>query len=335
MARFGRLEDGTEITETTIAGGGLRVGVLTYGAVIRMLEVDGSGGPRNVVLGFSNLDDYVQRAPYFGAIAGRHANRLAGGRFPLDGRDVQLTLNEAGRTHLHGGLAGFPKRPWTLADAGPEHVTLTLVSEDGEEGYPGRVEATCRYAIDGDRTLAIELTATTDAPTIVNLAAHSYFDLDGDETILDHLMEIPAEAYTPVDGHLITTGEISPVAGTRFDFRRSRPIRGAGEHETYDHNFVLAMTRAEKPRLAARVVGPKSGRTLEVLSTEPGVQFYDGSYLRVAVPDGGGRMRGKNSGFCLEPQLFPDGPNKPAWPSAVLRPGETYRQRTVYRFGEV
>lgn len=328
---FGRLADGEEVIEATIRGPGVSARIITYGAAIRTLEVETSAAPRNVVLGLETLEHYVEHSHFFGAIAGRHANRIGGGRFTLDGREHQLTLNEKGRVHLHGGFKGFPRRNWRLLDAAPEAVTLGITAEDGEEGYPGGVEATCRYSIDGDGALAIALEATTDAPTIVNLATHSYFDLDGGETILDHLLEIPADGYTPVDEALVTTGEIAPVEGTRFDFRQGRAI-GAADRETYDHNFVLARARRDPPATVARLTGPRSGLTLEILSTEPGVQFYNGAYLDMAVPDTGGRLRGRNSGLCLEPQLFPDGPNKPGWPSPVLRPGETYRQRTLYRF---
>lgn len=335
--RFGVLEDGSAVDRIVITDGVVEAAILTWGAVIQDLRLLGPEGPHRVVLGLETIEDYVAVSPYFGAIAGRYANRIADGRFSLDGVEHRLTLNEAGRTHLHGGFRGFAQRVWKLVETDPTSVTLGLVSPDGEEGYPGRVEATCRYALvpgatTGEGRLRIEIAATTDAPTLVNLAAHSYFDLDGAGDSSGHILEVPAEHYTPVDDRLIPTGEIAPVAGTRFDFRSARPVHADPDDPGYDHNFVIGRDRFAEPVLHARLTGPATGTTLEVHSTEPGLQVYDGSGLGLDRPGLGGRRYGRRAGLCLEPQVFPDSPNRPDFPSAVLRPGETYRQVTEYRF---
>ncbi|MEJ1160854.1 aldose epimerase family protein [Prosthecomicrobium sp. N25] len=328
---FGFMPDGTPVPRVTIAGEDLRVELIGYGASIRDLLVGG----RPVVLGLDTLEDYVAHSSHMGAVAGRYANRIRNGRFTLDGVEQQLVLNQAGRHHLHGGgNTGFGKRPWKLLARTPRSALFGFSSPDGDQGYPGAVEARIRYEVAGPGLLRMELTATTDAPTIVNLATHSYFNLDGDGSVLDHILEIPAETYTPVDADLIPTGAIAPVAGTPFDFRSPRPIRhlAEGAHVGYDHNFVVARERAAEPRLMARAAGPKTGIRLEVWSTEPGVQFYDATKMNVPVTGTHGRHFGANAGFCLEPQLFPDTPNNPGFGSAVLRPGQTYRQLTEYRF---
>lgn len=332
IAAFGALPDGTKVQEVRLASGGLSLAILTYGAVIRDLAYDAGRGPASRVLGFTNLPDYLAHSPYFGCVAGRYANRIAGGRFTLDGRTYQLSLNEAGRTHLHGGKVGFSHRVWTLIDHGLDHVTLELISPDGEEGYPGRLTARCIYRIIGDGVVEIDLQATTDAPTIVNLATHSYFNLDGRADVLDHRLEIPAAQYLPVDAHLIPTGKMAPVAGTAFDFRAARPVRST---VSYDHTFVIDRARTAQPRLMARLDGPESRTRLEIHSTEPGLQFYGGAGLKPTVPGLGGALYGRHAGICLEPQIFPDSPNHPTFTDAILRPGEVYRQVTQYRFSEI
>lgn len=331
---FGAMPDGTGVPSLWISGGGLSVGLIGYGASIRELAFDDGRGPRPMVLGLKTLDDYRAHAAHMGAIAGRYANRIARGRFPLDGREIELARKDGEPHHLHGGVLGFGKRPWRAVERGTTACTLEYVSADGEEGYPGRVTARCRYAIAGEGTLRIELTAVTDAPTIVNLAPHSYFNLDGSPDILDHWIEIPADHYTPVDAELIPTGVIAPVDGTPFDCRKPSPIRRQidGERLRFDHNFVVHRDRAAEPRFLARATGPRTGTRLEVWSTEPGVQFYDAAKLNVPVAGTHDRRFGPSAGFCLEPQLFPDTPNRPDFGSAVLRPGETYRQVTEYRF---
>jgi aldose 1-epimerase len=329
---FGRTPEGGDVSEVVIADGGFSVAVLTYGAVIRDVRLPGV--PHPLVLGFETLEPYVSHSPYFGAVVGRYANRIAHGRFSLDGRDVQLSLNERERTHLHGGFKGFGKRNWRLVSGDAKSVVLALSSADGEEGYPGAVDVTLKYTIDAPATLRMDALAVTDTATIVNLAQHSYFNLDDSSDILDHQVQILAEAYTPTDADLIPTGEIVTVAGSDFDFRTPRPIRKMrGDlRVAYDKNFVVERQKSGMLRTHARLSSATSGVSLTVSSTEPGVQFYDGSWVNVAVPGIGGRSYGANAGCCFEPQYFPDSPNHPNFPSAILRPGETYRQTTTFSF---
>ena len=330
--RFGQLPDGSDVLEVQIGDGQLTASVITYGAVIRDIRLAGINHP--LVLGFDDLDSYRHHSPFFGALVGRTANRTAGGRLKIGDQVHQLHLNEAGRTHLHGGGDGFGRRNWQLVAHDGTSVTLGLVSEDGDQGYPGRVEVTCRYAIKAPGSLMLEATAVTDAPTVVNLAQHSYFNLDGADSILDHEVQIFADAYTPVDDQLIPTGEIRAVAGTPYDFRTPRPIRltHEGQRFAYDINMVVDRTKAGAPRPLARLRSPVNGVELAVHSTEPGVQFYDGNMMDVRVPGLGGRPYGVCSGVCFEPQMFPDAPNQPGFPSTSLVPGETYRQVTEFAF---
>jgi aldose 1-epimerase len=333
VARFGTLPDGSEIPEVTIAAGDLTAKVLTIGAVIRDLRLAGVGHP--LVLGFDKLDDYVNHSPHFGAVAGRYANRIAGGHLVIDGRTYQLSLNEKGRTHLHGGFSGFGKRNWRLAAHDGRSVTLAITAADGEEGYPGKVEASVRYSIEPPGTLRMEAMATTDKPTVVNLAQHTYFNLDASPNILDHRVQIFADSYTPTDADNVPIGEIAPVADTGYDLRTMRPIRRAqpnGERFVYDINYVVDRAKAAAPRRHARLQSAKNGVTLDVASTEAGVQFYDGVGMRLTVPGLGGRTYPVNGGCCFEPQFFPDSPNRPNFPSPLLRPGETYRQTTLFSF---
>ncbi|KAB2876979.1 MAG: galactose mutarotase [Bauldia sp.] len=332
VTRFGLLPDGSEVQEVVIGDGDLSAKVITFAAAIRDVRLAGIGHP--LVLGFDRLDDYVRHSPHMGAVAGRYANRIGGGRFQIDGRPCQLSLNENGRTHLHGGFKGFGHRPWRLVDHDGRSVTLAITSPDGDEGYPGRVEAVCRYVVEPSGILRYEAEAVTDAPTIVNLAQHSYFNLDDSADILDHHVTLFADGYTPTDADKVPTGEIRPVAGTPYDFSRPRPIRlaEAGERFAYDVNYVVARDRSVVPRPHARLRSPRNGVTLDIASTEPGVQFYDGCMMNVPVPGLDGRWYGVCSGCCFEPQLFPDSPNHPTFPNAVLRPGETYRQTTLYAF---
>jgi aldose 1-epimerase len=323
------------------------VSIINFGGDIVSIKAPGRDGKiADVALGYSDLAGYVGDTSYFGAIVGRYANRIAKGRFSLDGKAYELARNN-GPNALHGGPTGFQKRVWTpRVVSGPDgdSLELTYVSRDGEEGYPGTLTAKVVYSLGEDGGLKIDYTATTDAPTVVNLTNHSYFNLagEGEGTILDHEMQIEADAYTPVDATLIPTGEIRPVAGTAFDFRKPTAIGAridAADEQLkagggYDHNFVL---RGEMGtlRLAARVVEPKSGRVLEVLTTEPGLQFYSGNFLDGRVTGKSGRPYVRRGGFCLEAQHFPDSPNRPDFPSVVLRPGQTYRQTTIFRLGVV
>ncbi len=316
-----------------IRNGDMSASVLAYGATLADLVVPTRAGPRSIVLGFDSLEAYKRHGAFFGAIVGRCANRIAGGRFALGGRNYQLDLNEKGQTHLHGGAGGFFARMWRVERHDETSVLLSLVSSDGDQGYPGEVRASCKYTLGPDH-LAIELRAETDRETLVNMAAHPYFNINGGGTALDHRLTIPAQAYTPVDGASIPTGEIRPVAGTAFDFRASRPIRNevSGSHSGYDHNFVLALTPFEKPHLAARLEGDRSGVAMEVWSTEPGLQFYDGGSLPVAELLRGSAASERFGAVCLEPQRFPDAVHHPGFAGAALRPGETYSQVTEYRF---
>lgn len=331
--RFGILPDGEEIIETVIAAGDLSVSIISYGAVIRDVRL--AGIDRSLVLGFDRLEDYLRYSPHFGAVAGRCANRIAGGRFTLDGRSVQLSLNEDGRNHLHGGFKGFGHRAWRLADSDRRSVTLEISSDAGEEGYPGNVEARCRYSVEPPATLAVDFEATTDAPTLVNLAQHTYFNLSTDADIFSHRVMIDADAYTPVDEDRIPTGAIVPVDDTVYDFRKIRPIRrnNGGEPVDYDVNYAVSTARVPAPRPVARVESPSGDIAVDIASTEPGLQFYDGCMMKpIPVAGHDGRHYDVYAGCCFEPQCYPDSPNHPGFPSAVLRPGVTYRQATRYVF---
>jgi aldose 1-epimerase len=329
---FGQLPDGGIVHAVTIGGDDLEVRLLSLGARMQDLRFRTGAGWRRVILGFPRLDGFLApNSRYFGAIVGRFANRIGAGRFALDGRTYQLPLNEHGRTHLHGGTIGFSGRVWRVLDHTQTAVTFGLTSPDGEEGYPGAVEATCRYELTGPGELTLVLNATTDRPTPISLACHPFFDLDGTGDIRDHELEICAESRTPVDAGKIPTGAITGIAGTAWDFRLARAIRS---DTRYDDNFVAGSAPVEEPRRVATLTGAVHGIRLDLLSTEPGLQFYDGSGLSVAEPGFDGRAYGPYAGAALEPQLFPDSPNHPDFPNAILRPGEQYRQHTIYRFSQ-
>ena len=331
---FGTLEDGTEILEVEIAGpGGARARVITWGAVVRDLEVPTPRGRQPVVLGLERIEDYVNHSPHFGAIAGRFANRIAHGRFTLDGERHQLDRNQKGEHHLHGGSRGFSKRPWRLVSNTDGEVRLALTSPAGDMGYPGTLEASCVYRLEEPATLVVELEAQADAATPVNLTSHSYFNLDGAEDILDHTLQVQASHVTAVDADLIPTGEMRSVEGSGYDFRSPTRIRGEalGDALLYDINFVLNGA-GEGLRHVATLASERSGVSMEVWTTEPGLQFYDGHKIDLPVEGLGGRHYARRGGLCLEAQRFPDSPNHPGFPSAILRPGEVYRHRTEYRF---
>jgi aldose 1-epimerase len=330
---FGTLRDGRVVHDIQLGSGGpLAVSILDWGAALHDVRLDTPAGRRPLILGFERLEHYVEHSPYFGAVCGRCANRIGGAAFEIDGERHPLAANE-GANQLHGGPNGWSRRIWRIDQASDDRVSFDLVDPHGEQGYPGRVRASATYTLTGT-TLALEIEATTDRPTIVNVAGHAYFDLDGDGSVLDHLVEVAADRYTPAGAGLIPTGEVLPVAGTPFDFLKPRPLGlvSGGERFVYDVNFALADAPVATPRLAARVRGPKTGIALEVWTTEPGIQLYDGSWLDVPVAGLDERHYGRNAGFCLEPQRWPDAANHPHFPSAVLRPGELYRQRTEYRF---
>ncbi|MFO1185972.1 MAG: aldose epimerase family protein [Alphaproteobacteria bacterium] len=325
---FGRWSDGSEILEVEIAGGGLSARVITWGAAVRDLRLTGHRAP--LVLGLNSLEDYARHSRHFGAMAGRCANRIGAGRCVIGGAEYRLERNEDGRTHLHGGDAfGFSKRPWRLAGHDARSVTLALTAEDGEAGYPGRVETEVTYTIEPPATLLVAARATTDKPTLVNLAHHSYFNLGG-EDIRGHALEVAAGRITELDELRVPTGRVLDVAGTPFDFREPLTIGARGA--SYDINFCLTDSVRDAPHFAARAALPDGGLALEVWTTEPGLQIYDAARLNCPVPGLEGRRYGAFAGLCLEAQRWPNAVNHPHFPSALLCPGEVYRQQTEYRF---
>jgi aldose 1-epimerase len=325
-----------------IARGAFRAQFLTLGATLHRLEVpDRHGRAENVVLGYADLEDYRRQPPrYYGAVAGRYANRIAGGRFTLDGETFQLTTNEGGNS-LHSGPDGFDQQVWTVETRSETAVTFRLDTPHGWNGFPGDLTARVEYALEEDG-LAIRFTATADRATIVNLTQHAYFNLGGEGsgvTILEHVLQIPASAITPVNGALIPTGELASVDGTPFDFHSPKPIGrdiDAADAQLalgqgYDHNFVLDGPAGFARRIAT-LFDPGSGRVLDVHSTEPGVQFYSGNHLADGAPGTSGGIYPMRGGLCLEPQKFPDSPNQPGFPSARVEAGEAYRHDMAFRF---
>ncbi|MGH8222943.1 MAG: aldose epimerase family protein [Woeseiaceae bacterium] len=344
---FGALADGMRIEAVELSNSrGMSARIITLGATLQSLSVpDARGGSADVVLGYDDAQRYLDDPQYFGATVGRYANRIANGRFTLDGKEYALARND-GQNHLHGGLAGLDKVVWTLAEAesgSPARAVFTYVSPDGDQGYPGTLELTAIYSLSDDNELTIEYRATTDAPTVVNVTNHSYFNLAGaagDANVMDHRLTLFADRFTPVDAALIPTGERRKVAGAPFDFRKPKPIgRDIREGESeqirfgrgYDHNFIVN-GKAGELRPAARLEEPVSGRTMELLVTAPGVQFYSGNFLDGTNAGKSGRVYRQGDGLCLEPQVFPDSPNRPAFPSARLDPGDTYVNRMVLEF---
>jgi aldose 1-epimerase len=347
--RFGTSPDGAIVEAYTLRNThGIELRAITYGGIITSLKVpDRRGTTADVVLGFDSLDGYRKEHPFFGAIIGRYGNRIGRGRFSLDGTEYSLATNN-GPNHLHGGPRGFDKRNWAASTLeGKTGVAFTRTSGDGEEGYPGALTVRVTYELTDRNELIVDYHATTDKPTPVNLTQHSYFNLAGEGTgdILGHQLTINADRYTPVDDTLIPTGELAPVEGTPFDFRQPTAIgaRIDADHaqirngQGYDHNWVLNRPAdtggAAGLVLAAKAGDPSSGRWLEVRTTEPGIQFYSGNFLDGTITGKSGRAYGRRSGFCLETQHFPDSPNKPNFPSTILRPGQEYRSRTVFTFG--
>ncbi len=343
---FGELPDGREVYAYTLDNGrDVALKAITYGGIIVSLSApDRDGRSGDVVLGYDDLAGYLRETPYFGAIIGRYGNRIANAQFTLDGRRYQLEANN-GPNHLHGGGVGFDKVVWSatpFSRADSVGVVFRYTSADGEEGYPGNLAATVTYTLSVDGSLIFDYEATADQPTPVNLTQHSYFNLAGDGTrdVLDHVLTIDADGFTPVDSTLIPTGEIAPVEGTPFDFRTPTAIGariGAADQQLehgggYDHNFVLRRG-GEALAHAAHVYEPTTGRTLDVYTTEPGLQFYSGNFLDGSLVGKSGHVYEHRYGFCLETQHYPDSPNQPAFPSTILRPGEEYRSRTVLKFG--
>ncbi|MGV9281815.1 aldose epimerase family protein [Streptomyces sp. NPDC003730] len=319
---FGTLSDGTPVHRWTLERAGVRVRVLSYGGIVQSAEVpDRDGNTADVVLGFAGLDGYVTHPePYLGALVGRYANRIAGGRFPLDGRTYALAPNEGANT-LHGGERGFDKHVWDVSPVGDggHGVRLSRVSPHGEEGFPGRLEMSATYTLEEPGALRIAYEAVTDAPTVLNPTNHSYFNLSGSGHAGGHELRLAASRITPVDAGQIPAGDPQDVADTRFDFRRARKV-GSG----YDHNFVLDKGVTDAAEEVAELYDPASGRVLTVATTEPGLQLYTADHL--------GEPFAPGDGIALETQHFPDSPNRPDFPSTVLRPGEVFRSETVYAF---
>lgn len=340
---FGTLPDGSAVTAFTLANAqGMQVKIIDFGAIISEIHVpDRDGVLADVVLGFDTIEPYLANSAFLGALIGRFGNRIAEGRFTLDGKRYQLAVNN-GVNHLHGGEQGFHQvlwqaEPFEKTDA--VGVTFRRRSPDGEDGYPGNLDVTVVYELNNDNALSLHYHAVTDQATPVNLTNHSYFNLAGQGTILSHELMINADRYTPVDGGSIPTGELAEVAGTPFDLRQAKPV-GAGIGSShaqidigrgYDHNFVLNKEAGQALSLAAVVREPVSGRVMEVLTEEPGVQFYSGNFLDGSA-QGKGRSHAHRSALCLETQHFPDSPNHAHFPDSVLRPGQVYQTRTVYRF---
>lgn len=308
---------------------------------------DREGRLDDVVLGFDNLEGYLRKNPYFGALIGRYANRIANGRFKLDGQVYQLPVNNPPNT-LHGGTRGFDSVSWQATEIeqnGEPALLLKYVSPDGEEGFPGRLEAEVTYSVGADNELRLDFHATTDKKTVLNLTNHSYFDLAGQAkgNVLDHVVTIASDRYLPIDEHLIPTGELAAVAETPFDFRTPRRIGERIDDQDaqlklaigYDHTYALSRDGGPEPVFAARAVDPVSERVLEVYTTQPGVQFYSGNHLTGSVTGKGGKVYEFRTGFCLETQAFPDSPNHPEFPSTVLTPGATFRATTVFKFSVV
>lgn len=340
---YGSLPDGRAAEEILITNAnGMVLGISNYGGLITSIQVpDRDGNVEELTLAFDSVGEYRMR-PFYGAVIGRYGNRIGGARFSLDGQEYRLAANN-GSHHLHGGPTGFHTKIWSAEPFNrPDGagVVLSYTSPDGEEGYPGEVEVQVTYTLTTDNAIAIDYRATTDRPTHINLTNHAYFNLAGagEGTHVDHLLMINATRYTPTDASLIPTGELAPVAGTPLDFRQPSRIgdRLEADHPEirtgsgYDHNFVIAR-QGDGLELAARLSDPSSGRVMEVLTTEPGIQFYSGNWGR-PIPGRNGTTYPRWGGLALETQHFPDSPNKPNFPSTVVRPGEEYRSTTVYRF---
>ena len=329
---FGRLGE-DEVHEIEIASqAGARAKILTYGAILRDLSVPVGGAMQATTLGLNSIEDYVAHSPSFGAVPGRFANRIANGRFAIDGVAYELQRKPGDAHTLHGGPKGFAKRIWTIDEQGPDFVALSLVSADGDMGFPGRAQVRCLYRFVEPATLRVELTGTADKPTPLALTHHAYFNLDGSPDILDHELTLGCDFYTPADSGLIPTGEVRSVEGTAYDFRQPRPIRNP-QGVTYDTNIVVSTPQGpDGLAFVARLRSPKNGLTMELHSTEPGVQLYDAAKLNCPVPGLDGARYGSHAGVCLEPQGFPDGPNRRHFPDRILRPGQTYRQVSEFRF---
>lgn len=338
---FGTLPDGQPVALITLRKGRLSCEILTYGGALRSLTVpDRQGGEVDVLLGLPTLEDYLRQDKFLGALIGRYANRIGDSRFTLNGKEYPLRAND-GKNHLHGGPVGFDKQVWTVSEGDADFVTLTLHSPDGQEGYPGDLDVSVTYRLTED-SIVLDYRATSSADTLCNLTNHAYFNLSGHQSgpVTAQGIQIYAQSYTPTDAGSIPTGEIAPVEGTPMDLRFGRAIGERVDDDFdqltmaggYDHNYVVDGP-AGVLRPAARAWSPDTGITMEVLTTQPGIQFYSGNYLDGCPTGKGGAPYAKRWAFCLETQTFPDAPNKPQFPSALLVKGEEYYQTTVYRFG--
>lgn len=348
-APFGKTADGTAVDIYTLTNShGMTAKIITYGARLTYISApDKNGKMANVVEGFDSLAPYLTNVPYFGATIGRFGNRIANGKFTLDGKTYTLAQND-GPNNLHGGVKGFDKRVWTakpFEDAKGPGVEMTYVAADGEEGFPGKMTPHVYYQLTSDDSLSIVYDATTDKPTPVNLTNHSYFNLTGDvnKSAMDHILMLNADHYTPINEHLIPTGDIAPVAGTPFDFRqptkiglrineKNQQITYAGG---YDHNWIINQKKPNAMTLVGTLYDPESGRLMTTYSTEPGVQFYAGNFLDGKDPAKGGTGFKHRTAVTLETQHYPDSPNHPNFPTTIVQPGQTYHSVTVYTFSAV
>ncbi len=345
-SEFGKTEDGKPVEKYILKNSeGMIVDIITYGGIITNWTAPNKDGEyEDVVLGYNSLDEYIKNTPYFGALIGRYGNRIAKGKFSLEGTEYQLTVND-GQNHLHGGNKGFDKVVWTAeempATGNSVSLKLTYISEDGEEGYPGNLTTTVIYTLTDTNVLEVDYAATTDIKTIVNLTQHSYFNLSGDfsKTILNHEIVLHADKYIPVDDTLIPTGELADVTGTPFDFRQAKTVGKEINVENdqlknglgYDHCWVLN-NQVKGIRLAASAYHPESGRLLEIATDEPGIQLYTGNFLDGKLPSKQGGTYAHRTGFCLETQHYPDSPNLPGFPSVILKPEEIYTSTTTFKF---
>ncbi len=329
---FDTNSDGSEVEAVVIGNGTLSATCLTWGTIVQDLRHVARPWP--LVLGLEKIADYQTNAGFLGTSVGRFANRIANGRFAIDGHSYQVDRNFLGKHHLHGGEVSFGRRTWQIAEHDKTSVIFSLHSPDGEGGYPGNLDVTCRYEINAPATLHITYTGTTDAPTLLNMAHHSYFNLNGGGSVRDHQLRIDADHYLPLDDTLIPTGEIAPVDGTIYDFRHLRPVGTANGKTTgdYDINLCLSPEPVAEPRAVAELRSTDGTVSMGVATTEPGLQLFDAATLDVAVPGLGGINYAPYSGLCLEAQRWPDAPNHPDYAGALLRPGETYRQVTEYQF---
>jgi aldose 1-epimerase len=350
-SEFGRLPDGRAVEAVALVNrAGLEARIIAYGASLQaLLAPDRDGAFADVALGHSSIGPYLDHPQYFGSTVGRVANRIAGGRFTLDGKAYRVPVNN-GPNSLHGGTSGFDKKLWDIVEVEqgpPARVVLRYVSPDGEMGYPGTLAVTAAYALDEAGALSVDYRATTDRTTLVNLSNHAYWNLAGEGSkggAMEHLLTIPADCYLPTDAGSIPTGELRPVEGSPFDFRRPTAIgervRDSSDPQIrigrgYDHNWVVARDAAEQPRLMARLEDPGSGRAMELLSNQPGLQFYSGNFLDATSWGKSGRLYRMGDAVALEPQMFPDTPNRPEFGSLRLEPGQTYRNVIIWRFSSI